>query len=73
LRELEAVVREIQADEDLLRSLGDELQGLFRKLPAEYRRGDRVIDPNDPDHLRQLMNQAQALLRRDLKKGAHEA
>jgi DNA repair exonuclease SbcCD nuclease subunit len=73
LRELAQVMRAIQTDEDRLRSLGDELQDLFRKLPAEYRRGARAIDSSDPDHLRQLVNQAQALLIRDLKKGALEA
>ena len=66
-------MQEVQDDEDLLRSLGDELQGLFRKLPAEYRRGARAIDPSDPDQLRQLVNHAQAQLIQDLKKGAFEA
>jgi len=72
LRELERVMDQIRADEDLLQSLGDELSGLFRKLPAEYRRGARAIDPGDPDHLRRLVNQAQALLVQNLK-GTREA
>jgi hypothetical protein len=68
LRELKHVMAEIQADEALLASLGGELSGLFRKLPAEYRRGSQAIDPANPSHLRQIVEQAQALLIRGLKK-----
>jgi len=73
LRELEQVMDQIRADEDLLITLGDELHGLFRKLPAEYRRGSRAIDPSDPDHLRRIVNQAQALLVQNLRPGDREA
>jgi exonuclease SbcD len=70
LRELQRVLTEIQTDEALLCALGDELKGLFRKLPAEYRRGSRAIDPADPEHLRPIVAQARALLTRNLKKDA---
>ena len=49
LQELERLVAEIKTDDDGLLSLGEELSGLFRKLPAEYRKGDGVLDPGDPD------------------------
>jgi len=70
LRELDQVIAAIEDDEDLLHSLGDELSSLFRKLPAEYRRGPRAIDPTDPDHLRRIVAQAQAMLIQNLKAGA---
>ena len=70
LRELDQVIAAIEDDEDLLRSLGDELNSLFRKLPAEYRRGPRAIDPTDPEHLRRIVAQAQAILIQNLKAGA---
>ena len=73
LQELQQVVAQIESDEDQLRTLGEELQGLYRKLPAEYRRGSRAIDPNDPDQLRRLMDQAQALLIQHFKQEAGEA
>ena len=69
LRELGAVIAAIEADEDLLRSLGDELGSLFRKLPAEYRRGSRALDPTNPDHLRRILAEAQAMLTQNLKAG----
>jgi DNA repair protein SbcD/Mre11 len=72
LRELEQVMAQIESDEDQLRALGDELQTLYRKLPAEYRRGSRAIDPHDPGQLRRLMTQAQALLIQHFKQEAGE-
>ena len=73
LQELDQVMGHIQADEDLLRALGDELQGLYRKLPAEYRRGSHAIDPSDTDQLRHLMDQARALLIQNFKREDGEA
>jgi len=73
LLELERLVSEVQADSDLLRTLGDELAGLFRKLPAEYRRGSGALDPANPEQLRQIVQQAHALLTRGLKKEARDA
>jgi len=68
LRELERLVAEIQADEDLLQLLGEELTDLFRKLPAEYRQGPGAIDPADPAQLQYIVNQAHAMLTRGLKR-----
>ena len=64
---------EIKADENLLGTLGDELTGLFRKLPADYRQDDGALDPANPVQLRQIVNQAHALLTKGLKKEARDA
>ncbi|MGD9331169.1 MAG: DNA repair exonuclease [Desulfobacterales bacterium] len=71
LRELEKLVAETLADNERLCALGDDLTGLFRKLPAEYRRGDDAIDLSDPDDLRQIVEQAHAMLVKGLKKETH--
>lgn len=67
LQELERLVAVIAADDDLLLALGEDLAALFRKLPADYRRGDQAIDPANPAHIRRLVQEAQALLVRELK------
>jgi hypothetical protein len=48
--------------------LGSTLAPLWRKLPADYRQGEGVLDPGDPDCWREIVRQAQALLVRGLKK-----
>jgi DNA repair exonuclease SbcCD nuclease subunit len=68
LLELDQLVSDLQAGDDLLRGLGEELGALFRKLPAEYRRGDRAIEPGNHTHLRRVLQEAHALLIRELKK-----
>lgn len=68
LRELDQLAAAIQADDNLLLGLGDDLAALFRKLPSDYRRGQAAIDPANPGHLRQIVRQARALLVRDLQK-----
>jgi DNA repair exonuclease SbcCD nuclease subunit len=73
LRELERLVAEIQASDDLLHMLGQELTDLFRKLPAEYRQGPEALDPANPAHLQPIVNQAYAMLTRGLKREAYEA
>ena len=73
LLELERLVAEIKADENLLGTLGEELTGLFRKLPADYRQDDGALDPANPVQLRQIVNQAHALLTKGLKKEARDA
>ena len=73
LRELAQLVSEVQADNDLLHALGDELAGLFRKLPVEYRQGKEALDPANTAHLRQIVDQAHALLITGLKKEARDA
>jgi DNA repair exonuclease SbcCD nuclease subunit len=73
LRELERLAAEIQADDDLLQLLGEDLTDLFRKLPADYRQGPGAIDPANPAHLRHIVNQAYAMLARGLKRERYEA
>jgi hypothetical protein len=60
-------VDDIKNDEDSLLELGKELESLFRKLPAEYRQSGDVIDPELPQAMAQLVEQAQAVLVRGLK------
>ncbi len=68
LLELETLVTVMKADKDNLLSLGNELSILFRKLPAEYRQGEGALDPKNPQQLRQILDQAHALLAQGLKK-----
>ena len=70
LLELETLVTDIKADQDRLLSLGSELSNLFRKLPAEYRQGEGALNLEDPLRLSQIVDQAQALLTKGLKKEA---
>lgn len=67
LTELEKLVDDIINDEGSLLELGKELENLFRKLPAEYRQGGEVMDPELPRVMAQLVEQARALLVRGLK------
>lgn len=71
LREMEEVVAEILADDDLLATLGNALARLFQKLPAEYRQSSEALAPNDPVRMRQTVEQAHALLSQGLIKEAH--
>jgi len=70
LQELEKLVTDLKADEDSLLVLTDELAGLFRKLPAEYRQSEDAFDPGKPQRMRRIVDQAQAVLVQRLKKGA---
>lgn len=70
LLELEKLVLDIKADDDSLLSIGDELSSLFRKLPAEYRKGDGALNPEDLKRLSRIVEQAHALLARGLKREA---
>ena len=62
LRELKLYVDELTASEDGLPALSDALSDLFRKLPPDYRQGEGRLNPDDPQQMRQLIEQAQALL-----------
>ena len=73
LLELDRLVAAIAAEDELLLGLGEELDTLFRKLPAEYRRGEQALDPANPDHLRRIVGEAHALLLHDLKKEGPDA
>jgi len=62
LRELKLYVDELTASEEGLLALSDALSDLFKKLPPDYRQGEGRLHPDDPQQLRQLVEQAQALL-----------
>lgn len=70
LRELDRLVDDLTASETDLLALGNELAGLFQKLPPEYRRGDAKLQPDNPEQMRELIAQAHALLVQRLKKEA---
>jgi DNA repair exonuclease SbcCD nuclease subunit len=70
LRELALLVESLTGSESGLLGLGEELSDLFRKLPAEYRRGEGRIRPEDPEQMGDLVRQAHATLARMLKKEA---
>ncbi len=67
LQELERLTDRLESDDAALTALADELTGLFRRLPAEYRRGEGALDPADPDRMRRLVEQARDLLVRRLR------
>jgi hypothetical protein len=73
LRELDRLVAEIEADEDKLLALGAALSPLLRKMPVEYRQGDRALAMEDPDCWRKIVRQAHDLLIQGLKTEAPEA
>jgi DNA repair exonuclease SbcCD nuclease subunit len=68
LRELSLLVDQLMSSDAELFALGKELASLFKKLPPDYRRGDSMIQPDDPGQMRELVEQAQALLIQSLKK-----
>ncbi len=70
LRELSALVQALTCDDDALLALGQELASLFQKLPPDYRQGDTSLQPEEPQQMRELIEQAHALLARRLKKEA---
>ena len=70
LRELVSMVDNLRSSETDLLAVGRELSSLFRKLPPEYRQGDSRIRPDDPEQMRELVEQAYALLANSLKKEA---
>ena len=70
LRELRALVEDLRSDGPGLRELGNELSSLFQKLPPDYRQGGAPLQPDDPQQLRELVEQAHALLVQQLKKEA---
>ncbi|HDI60136.1 MAG TPA: DNA repair exonuclease [Desulfobacteraceae bacterium] len=62
LRELEQFVAALRADELELAALGEVLDNLMQKMPPEYRRSPEALCPDDPERMRQLVDQAHALL-----------
>ena len=71
LRELNHLVDEILAEEELLHSLEDDLAVLFRKLPVDYRQGAGAFEPSKSEHLRRIVVEAHAMLIQGLKKEGH--
>jgi DNA repair exonuclease SbcCD nuclease subunit len=62
LRELGVLVDDLMSiDTDLL-ALGKTLSGLFQKLPPDYRQGESRLRPDDPQQMRELVEQARDLL-----------
>jgi DNA repair exonuclease SbcCD nuclease subunit len=70
LRELGLFVDSLTSREGDLLALGKELSSLFQKLPADYRRGEVRIRPDDPQQMREIVDQAHALLIQRLKRDA---
>jgi hypothetical protein len=65
---LNTLVEDLMADDTELVTLGKELSNLFQKLPPDYRQGDSRLQPEDPEQLRELVDQARALLVHSLTK-----
>lgn len=70
LRELGSLVDDLASNDPELLALGRELSTLFQKLPPDYRQGESRIQPDDPQQMRELVEQAHALLVHRLKKEA---
>ncbi|MEE4607315.1 MAG: DNA repair exonuclease [Desulfobacteraceae bacterium] len=62
LGELDQFVASLRGDTAELAALGDALDHLMQKLPSEYRLSPEALRPDDPDRMRQLVDQAHALL-----------
>lgn len=72
MRELTQHIDALQADEAALVELGGALQDLYRKLPPDLRQGGAVPAPDDPAALRQLLDEARAMLVQRLRQEAPE-
>jgi len=68
--ELEQLVADLKADDDRLLDLGNELAALFQKLPVEYRQGEDILRLDDTERLREIVDQAKAVLNMKLAKEA---
>ena len=69
LKELSLVVRDLVEDDSQLLTIGNEaLSSVFQKLPADYRLGESRIRSDNPQRMRELVEQAHALLVRRLRK-----
>jgi hypothetical protein len=62
LRELDRFVASLGADEAELMALGEMMASLMQKLPPEYRQRPDTLQPDDPERMRLLVDQAHALL-----------
>lgn len=70
LRELGVLVDDLMSSDADLLALGKGLSTLFQKLPPDYRQGESRLQPDDPQQMRDLVEQARALLVQRLKKEA---
>ena len=68
--ELEQLVADLKANDDSLLDLGTELAALFQKLPVEYRQGEDALQLDDTECLREIVDQAKAVLNMKLAKEA---
>jgi hypothetical protein len=69
LKELSLVAQELAQDSSKLMALGTEaLNTIIQKLPVDYRMGEAPIRLDDPEMIRELVEQAQALLVQRLRK-----
>lgn len=68
LRELDSLVDELMSNDSELLTIGKELSRLFQKLPPDYRLGDSRVQPDDPEQMREIVQQAHALLVQSLRK-----
>lgn len=66
LRELALFVETLSSSESDLSAPGNELSTLFQKLPPDYRHGGVRLCPDDPRQIREIVDQAHALLVRRL-------
>lgn len=62
LQELALLVDDLISNDKALLALSKELLSLFQKLPPDYRKGDYRIQPDDPEQMREIVEQARALL-----------
>lgn len=69
LAELAVLVRELMADDAALVGAAGCLQDLYKALPADFRRSRPEMSPEDPAWLREILGQAQALLKERLLAG----
>jgi DNA repair exonuclease SbcCD nuclease subunit len=70
LHELGLLVDDLMSIDTNLIALGKSLSVLFQKLPPDYRQGESRLQPDDPQQMRELVEQARALLVQRLKKEA---
>lgn len=65
-------MRELREDDSELQSLADVLSDLHRKLPDELVRGEDALGFDDPDQMRQWLEEVEPLLMRCLREGVGE-
>ena len=59
---LDQYLEALRSDTTGLLSLGDSLSDLIRKLPSELRENGQSLRPDDPEYIRNLLDQSHAML-----------